>query len=261
MSRLLGIDVSKWQGEMNWERAAEAGAEFAFIRAGSIDNSTGNCYLDYQYYKNVSLAPDNLPIGCYWYFRPNHSAVKQADYFCDLIDGEDWVLPPVLDFETTGGLSPANVTRSLAEFIAHIYQRLAVWPIIYSRSILLHDATVDHPLFKECDLWIARYTTNSEPWGNPGDSEKLKPPYWDEWVFWQWIANSNRAVYFGGEGPPGGDDDIDLNYFNGDEAMFREYIGKPFPPKPVLPPTIGVKVNLEIDGKDVKYQGQIDLVE
>jgi hypothetical protein len=54
---------------------------------------------------------------------------------------------------------------------------------------------------------------------------------------------------------------IDLNYFNGDEEAFQEYLGKPFPPSPVLPPSIGVKVNIEIDGLDVKYQGHINKVE
>jgi GH25 family lysozyme M1 (1,4-beta-N-acetylmuramidase) len=43
---LLGTDVSKWQGDMNWEKADSAGANFAFIRAGSIDNISGNCYTD-----------------------------------------------------------------------------------------------------------------------------------------------------------------------------------------------------------------------
>jgi lysozyme len=258
---LLGIDVSKWQGEMNWQTAADAGAKFAFIRAGSIDNSSGYCYTDYHYMRNISLAPDHMPVGCYWYFRPNHSPTKQANYFCDLLEGEDWKLPPVLDLETTGGLSPVAVSNESGEFIAQVYQRTKYWPIVYSRSYFLHDRTIDHPLFHECDLWIARYTSKPEPWGNPGDYQKAKPPYWDDWTFWQWIADSNLAVEFGGEGPPGSEDDIDLNYFNGDEEDLQEYIGSPFPPTPVLPPNIGVKVNIEIDGQDVKYQGHIDLVE
>jgi len=253
---LLGVDVSKWQGDMDWEKCFNAGARFAFIRAGSIDNTSGNCYMDYQYMRNVSLAPDYMPIGCYWYFRPNHDPIRQADYFSDLIDEEAWLIPPVLDLETTGGLNPGGVTGAAVAFIAQVYNNLNIWPIVYSRSYFLHDQTTNNPLYAECDLWIARYTTKPEPWGNPGDAVKFKPPYWDDWTFWQYIADSNAAVQYGGEGPPGGDDDIDLNYFHGDQAAFDEYINKPPAPTP-LPNDIGVKV--DIDG--VKYWGRISRVD
>ena len=253
---LLGVDVSKWQGDMNWDQCASAGAGFAFVRAGSIDNTSGNCYTDYQFIRNISLAPDYIPTGCYWYFRPNHDPIKQADYFSDLIGEEAWLIPPVLDLETTGGKTPSAVTGAAAAFIAQVYNNLNAWPIIYSRSYFLHDQTANHPLWSECDLWIARYTVKPAPWGNPGDAAKMKPPYWDDWKFWQYIAESNRATEFGGEGPPGGDDDIDLNYFNGEQAEFDEYIHKP-PATPQLPPSIGIKV----DVGGVKYWGQINKVE
>ena len=106
---LLGVDVSKWQGDMNWDQCASAGAGFAFVRAGSIDNTSGNCYTDYQFIRNISLAPDYIPTGCYWYFRPNHDPIRQADYFSDLIGEEAWLIPPVLDLETTGGKTPSAV--------------------------------------------------------------------------------------------------------------------------------------------------------
>jgi GH25 family lysozyme M1 (1,4-beta-N-acetylmuramidase) len=48
-----GIDVSHWQGVMDWAKAKAAGVQFAIIRAGSIDANTGVCYTDYQYEANV----------------------------------------------------------------------------------------------------------------------------------------------------------------------------------------------------------------
>ena len=255
---VLGVDVSKWQGDMNWEKCAAAGAKFAFIRAGSIDNVSGNCYIDYQFMRNASFAPEHMPVGYYWYFRPNHDAVKQADFFCDLIENEEQVLSPVIDIETSGNRSARQVTDAMVAFIAKVYDRLKVWPIVYSRSYWLNANTLTHPFWNECDLWVARYKSSlTEPWSDG----YAVPRDWDDWTFWQYIANSNAAVVYGGEGPPGGDDDIDLNYFNGDQAAFDEYCDKPFPPSPVLPPSIGVKVNIEIDGKDVKYQGKVNLVE
>ena len=169
----------------------------------------------------------------------------------------------MLDAETDAGLTDAKVTAAMAAFIAQVYARLKVWCIIYSRAEWLNVHTNTHPLFKECDLWIARYNPFlKHPWEDANKYPILKPRDWDDWKFWQYIANSNRAEEFGGEGPPGGDDDIDLNYFNGDEAEFNAYINKPQPPVQVQLPASGfVKLNFEIDGKDVKYQGTLNLVE
>jgi GH25 family lysozyme M1 (1,4-beta-N-acetylmuramidase) len=44
----LGVDVSHWQKRMDWQKAKDAGAEYAFIRAGSINNITGVCYTCFQ---------------------------------------------------------------------------------------------------------------------------------------------------------------------------------------------------------------------
>ena len=256
---ILGVDVSKWQGEMSWEVTAAAGAQFAFVRAGSINNVTGVCYTDYQFVRNASFAPEHMPVGYYWYFRPQFDPVKQADYFCDLIENEDQLLQPVLDAEYDAGLSDVKVTAAMAAFIAQVYARRKVWTIIYSRAEWLNVHTNAHPLFDECDLWIARYNRYiKHPWEDAVKYPILKPQDWDDWTFWQFSADGNgRGKEFGG-----GAASIDLNYFNGDEAEFNEYINKPQPPVQVQLPASGfVKLNFEIDGKDVKYQGTLNLVE
>ena len=117
MSNVLGLDVSKWNKELDWRIAASAGARFAFIRAGSISSGTGVPYTDYQFTRNASLAPQYMPVGFYWYFRPYHDPIKQANYFCDLIMGKNWKLPPVLDLEEAGNLSPLQVTTAAGTFV------------------------------------------------------------------------------------------------------------------------------------------------
>ena len=256
---VLGVDVSKWQGDMDWEKCADAGAKFAFIRAGSINNVTGECYTDYHFERNASLASDHFPVGFYWYFRPNHDPIKQADYFCNLIEEELWTLPPVIDLETSGGLSPAQVTDSAARFALHIYEHLEVLPLLYSRGYWLNQNTIPDDFMKMLDLWIARYTSKGKPWGNIlpyPDLPGIKPRDYDTWLFWQWSADGNgRGAEFGASSRS-----IDLNYFNGDQAAFDVYISKP-PAQMELPASGFVKLNFEIDGKDVKYQGQVNLVE
>ncbi|MHC4336115.1 MAG: glycoside hydrolase family 25 protein [Planctomycetota bacterium] len=161
---LLGVDVSKWQGEMEWQRAADAGAKFAFIRAGSISVG-GTLYTDYHYMRNVTLAPDHFPVGCYWYFRPQHDPVSQADYFCDLLDGEAWIMPPVLDLETDGGLSMAGVTQAAKSFILQVYNRLQVWPLLYSRSLWLNANVNEDEIWDYVEYWCARYKAGlTGPW-------------------------------------------------------------------------------------------------
>ena len=99
-----GIDVSKWQGEIDWDKAKAAGAQFAFIRAGSVSNVSGTPYEDFQFRRNTQLAPPIMPVGFYWYFRPNQNAIKQAEFFINLIRDQDWKLYPVVDVEEHGGL-------------------------------------------------------------------------------------------------------------------------------------------------------------
>ena len=113
---LLGIDVSKWQLQMDWHKARSAGARFAFIRAGSISNLPGECYTDFQFERNAKIAPEYFPVGFYWYFRPQHDAIKQASYFCNLIRQKRYLLPPVIDLETDGGLSASEITRVVTVF-------------------------------------------------------------------------------------------------------------------------------------------------
>ena len=78
----LGVDVSKWQPGFNWNTCSKTAAKFAFIRAGSVDNPTGNCYVDYEFYRNSSAAPELMLTGYYWYFRPNWSATTQSHRLC-----------------------------------------------------------------------------------------------------------------------------------------------------------------------------------
>ena len=253
--KLLGIDVSKWQGLWDWESAEAAGVHFAFIRAGSINNATGECYEDEQFKNNALIAPEFMPVGFYWYFRPNHSAAKQADYFSELINPENWLLPPVMDLESDGGLSPHDVSLAAEKFATRVYKNTTVWPLLYSRSYFLHDNTEPNPIWDNLDLWIARYTlTKLEPWGNPGDAAKLKPPYYDDWTFWQYSMRG-EAIKYGGLGPPNGDDDVDLNWFNGDLDEFHKYLG--IYQKPPLPETIGVR--LDVDG--TIYEGHVPRID
>ena len=254
---VLGIDVSKWQLLMDWLIAKAAGAKFAFIRAG-FTGYTGSINTDPQFERNAEIAPDFMPVGFYWYFRPQFNPEKQADYFCDLIREKDWKLPPVLDLEAAGELAPVDVTESAASFVLRVNENLGVIPLLYSRGAWLNKNTVPDDLMKLMDLWIARYTFKKKPWGNLlpyPDWPGIKPRDYPEWLFWQWSADGNgRGPEFGASSKS-----IDLNRYNGDQAAFDDYYKTEPPPEPVfeLPATVGVKLQVG----DVKYRGHVEKVE
>ena len=56
----------------------------------------------HQFETNARVAPDHMPVGYYWYFRPQFDPAAQAEYFCNLIKDKKFSLPPVLDLETDG---------------------------------------------------------------------------------------------------------------------------------------------------------------
>ena len=224
MSDVLGIDVSKWQREMDWPTAKKAGAQFAIIRAGSINSVTGQCYEDYQFIRNSGLAPEYMPfIAYYWYFRPQWGPKKQADYFCTLTEGAFRNLRLVADVETDGNLSDYHAGESVQIFCERIRENVGQDPTMYTRAYFFNSEIEERPLWPKLDLWIARYTSRPEPWGNPGDSPLIVPRDWADWDFWQWSADRNgRGAEFGAKSAS-----IDLDYFNGDIdalAAYSEYL-------------------------------------
>jgi GH25 family lysozyme M1 (1,4-beta-N-acetylmuramidase) len=244
MIKVAGIDVSRWQGLMNWAVAEAAGAQFGYIRAGSVNNETGAPYTDFQFENNANNC--HLPYGFYWFFRPQHSPVRQAEYFFELIRGLRWRLLPVIDIETSGGLSSSQAAQSALAFVNRLKVLSGVVPAIYTR------ATIWNPLFGSAPwginhgLWVARYSELlKEPWS--GLSSEYRPRPWTDWVLWQWSADGNlRGHEFGASGSHS----IDINAFNGTQEELEVWLGNvlsPQPPQPVpvpppLPPSPGDEV-------------------
>jgi lysozyme len=199
---ILGVDVSEYQGEMDWPKCKAAGAEFAYFRVGNGPDSE-----DDQFERNRELAPVVLPTGGYWAFSPDWPALEQADCFCDYLATWDWKLRPWLDIELTGTVPIIERTQALENFVLRVIQRLHILPIIYTRAIWFRDHILPNMVWNCCDLAVARYCGLDHPWG---DGE-CKPRDWDDFLFWQWSADgNNRGAEFGAES-----DSIDLDWYQG----------------------------------------------
>lgn len=205
---ILGIDVSRYQGEMNWAKAAAAGAQFAFLRAGFM-GTAGTLNLDSQWINNISEAPKWMPCGAYWYFLPQFNAKEQADYFISLIKDKPLYLPPVIDVEASGNQFPSVIKDKVKTFVYRVKEVLAQYCTIYTRASFWNPNVSDSELWEELDLWIARYSTVLDhPWGS---STVYKPRDWSTWQFWQWSADGNgRGAEFGAQSAS-----IDIDRFNG----------------------------------------------
>jgi len=182
-----GVDVSKWQGEMSWLTCAHAGAKFALIRAGSIDNNTGQCYTDNQFKRNAELAPAAMSAtGYYWYFRPNHDPIKQADYFCALIQPiKTWRIYPACDIEERGGKTPQTVSNAVMKFCDRVYINLKVKPMIYTSPGFWNTYVAPNPWAHLIKLWVAHWGVN----------KPTLPREWKEWLFWQTHVGQDGYQY------------------------------------------------------------------
>jgi len=193
---LKGIDVSKYQGTINWTSVAGDGVKFAFVRV-----SDGTTYRDSQFAANwAGTRAAGITRGAYQFFRPGQDPIEQAEILLDAVGRklEPTDLPPVIDVEASDGRTPAQIEDAVGIWIDHVRTVLGRDPIIYTGFYFWRDS-VGAPDFTRSPLWHAQYSTASCP--------NIAPP-WQSWAFWQYTDSGTVA---GISGP------VDMNRFNGDE--------------------------------------------
>jgi GH25 family lysozyme M1 (1,4-beta-N-acetylmuramidase) len=229
MTYPLGIDVSSYQRTMDWQRAIDTGAKFAFCKA-----SEGASWVDPMFAFNWSeLRRLQIPHGAYHFFRPAQS-VKQVERFVELVQPEQGELL-VLDVENNGGLSRADLTRKVVEAVEIIYARSGRYPILYSRSSWLN-SNINVGDLPKLDYWLAQYRfalpypmfTDMYP------TDKIAAPNGIERKQIKFHQGSER-----GNGKRRGAQSyyIDTNAFIGTQAELEAYFGLASEPQPELPPT------------------------
>jgi len=220
MSLVLGVDVSTWQGRMDFQKAYNAGARFALIRAGSANAVTGAIYTDFQFVRNRDAIKDS-PLrdryGFYWFIRVNHNPLAQADYLADLIIQEPYTEPYVVDFETADGIinNPELVADRIILFVDRMeHHGIPLGPgDIYTRTSIWNTVVARRDYWRRMRLHIARYVAriddNYMPVGltGPWSDGKFIIRDWSDWNRWQFSADGNlMGKIFGAES-----NSIDLN--------------------------------------------------
>jgi lysozyme len=112
--------------------------------------------------------------GAYQYFRPDQNPTAQADLLIAAVASDPGELPPVIDIETDGGKSPAQVVDAARVWIDRVRTKLGVEPIVYTGPEFWRTRANSGDLTTQ-PLWIAHYTS-----GCP-----TVPAPWRRWTFWQ----------------------------------------------------------------------------
>jgi GH25 family lysozyme M1 (1,4-beta-N-acetylmuramidase) len=183
-----GVDLSHYNGLVDWGQFASSGNSFVFEKA-----SEGVAGVDNAYSLNrAGAAADGLRFGAYHFARPAGSglagitanAETQADHFVAIAQPQPQDLLPVLDLEKTGGLPGSGLAAWAQAWLDEVQARLGVKPLIYTGLNFWHDALADTDAFARQGyrLWFARYTALANPLAPAGNWGGLG------WTFWQWSS-------------------------------------------------------------------------
>ena len=160
----VGIDVSKWNKTIDWEKVKEAGVEFAIIRCGYRGASTGALVLDPMYVKNIRGAIEaDIPVGVYFFTQAvdEVEAVEEASMVIRLIEDYDVDYPVFLDSESAGGrgradgLEAEERTRIHKAFLDTVKASGYETGIYGSRNWL--NEQVDMEELSDYRTWLAEY--------------------------------------------------------------------------------------------------------
>jgi GH25 family lysozyme M1 (1,4-beta-N-acetylmuramidase) len=197
-----GIDVSHWQGTINWAQVASAGKKFAFIKAAQ-----GGWFVDGKYQTNHAGArAAGIVTGAYDYADPTAEpgqAVAEADFFvaaAGLLPGD---LDPVLDLEKTGGLDVPTLHQWVVDWTNEVFLVTGKHAIIYCNRAFWRDNVGDATDVAAAGnkLWLSK--------GNVTDPSPYVPASnWDGygWSFWQYTASGTVKGISGA---------VDLDRLNG----------------------------------------------
>ena len=155
---MIGIDVSKWQGLINFAKAKEAGIEFVIIKAGGSDNGFYTDKMFLENYKNAVKA--GLHVGCYYFVGKNfittEDGVTDAKMFEKIIKGKKFSMPIYLDLEATSSKNKKGATDASIAFCDYLESK-GYYVGIYASDISGFRDKLDISRLKRYDKWVARY--------------------------------------------------------------------------------------------------------
>ena len=191
---IRGIDISHYQGKINWEKLSNAQIEHSPIRFVVIKATEGSTQIDDCFQDNFKNARDYGFIrGAYHFWSNKSSARDQARFFLKKVHLKDGDLPPVLDVENKPeDMSVEDFQREILTWMHIVEDKYHVKPILYT-YYKFKNQYLNTPVFDDYPYWIAHYYVD-------------EIEYEGDWKFWQ-HTDAGRL--------PGIKGTVDFNLYNG----------------------------------------------
>ena len=220
-----GIDVSGWQGNVNYAQVKNSGIEIVYMKS-----SEGSNFVDPYFNQNYTNARANgLKVGFYHYVtaKTNEEAVNEAKFFVATISGKEPDCKLAMDFESFGSLSIEEINEIGITFVRTVENLSGKEVIIYSNT---NDATnIFSGELTNYPLWVAQYEVEQ-----PTPNGK-----WNTWAGWQYTDVGEVAGISGY---------VDRNKFT--EEVFLENTSQIPLPENITPPTAGGTTTIIIQRGD-----------
>lgn len=192
-----GIDVSRWQGTLDWATARAHGVNFAFIKATEGADHADPLFSEHWILSGLA----GVPRGAYHFYYFCRTAAEQAAWFIANVPREAGALPPVLDIEWNAESrtcpirpDPATVRAEMATYLNIVGRHYGQQPIVYTTVDFWHDN----------ELWRV---DGMQPWLRAVTKHPSEAyPDAASWAFWQYSATGLI---------PGVAGEVDLNAFAG----------------------------------------------
>jgi GH25 family lysozyme M1 (1,4-beta-N-acetylmuramidase) len=198
-----GMDVSYYQGTIDWATVKSDGVQFAIIRVSDGLNTPDTKFDSYW----ADSRAAGVLHGAYQFFEPSQDPIAQADMLLaktGTLKPDD--LPPTIDVEVTGGLAAAQVAAKVKLWIDHVKAATGRDPIVYTGMYFWRDSVGGANVLPS-PLFHAQYTSATCP--------DIAAP-WTTWTFWQYTSTGTVNGISGG---------VDVDRFNGTMAELQGLLG------------------------------------
>jgi lysozyme len=205
-----GIDISRHQGTIAWQKVAAAGVKYAYIKA-----TEGASLVDAEFADNwKGTAQNKILRGAYHFFSPGKSPASQFQNFKKTVALQAGDLAPALDLEVDGqnwsALPPADRLPAALELLQLLEEHYGITPLVYTNKRTVDEVfNGDAGGLTSYPLWVASYKNSPPP---------TMPAGWSIWRYWQ---HSDKGTVDGITGA------VDLNRCEGDPGPVLEEITPP----------------------------------
>lgn len=196
-----GVDVSKWQGNIDWNAVKSSGIEYALIRVGYRGMDQGTLAEDPYYKQNIEQATAaGIKVGVYIFSQAINvaEAEQEADYIVSRIRNYNITMPVVIDYEfgngMTGRLANANLSKQAGTDVCNAFcarvESQGYTGMVYANKNMLTNYVDGSQIANQYLIWLAQYNTHVTYSGN--------------YNFWQYCSDGAVSGIQG---------NVDMNYW------------------------------------------------